>query len=72
MNAVLGSGWWRWVVYDVPANASCLPKGAGAEHSSILPAGTRQGRTDLGNDAYHGLAPAKESSYTTTPSRFMP
>jgi Raf kinase inhibitor-like YbhB/YbcL family protein len=54
-----GSGWWHWVVYDLPANVSSLPKGAGAEHSSVLPAGTQQGRTDLGNDAYHGPCPDK-------------
>jgi Raf kinase inhibitor-like YbhB/YbcL family protein len=54
-----GSGWWHWVVYDVPASVSSLPKGAGAEHSSILPAGTQQGRSDLGNDAYHGPCPDK-------------
>ena len=52
-----GSGWWHWVVYDLPANVNNLPKGAGAEHSSVLPAGTQQGRTDLGNDAYHGPCP---------------
>lgn len=54
-----GSGWWHWVVYDLPANTNSLPKGAGAEHSSVLPAGTQQGRTDLGNDAYHGPCPDK-------------
>jgi len=54
-----GSGWWHWVVYDVPAKVNSLPKGAGAEHSSMLPAGTQQGRTDLGNDAYHGPCPDK-------------
>jgi Raf kinase inhibitor-like YbhB/YbcL family protein len=54
-----GSGWWHWVVYDVPANVNSLPKGAGAEHSSMLPAGTQQGRTDLGHDAYHGPCPDK-------------
>ena len=54
-----GSGWWHWVVYDLPANVNSLPKGAGAEHSSILPTGTQQGRTDLGNDAYHGPCPGK-------------
>ena len=54
-----GSGWWHWVVYDLPANATSLAKGAGAEHSSVLPSGTQQGRTDLGNDAYHGPCPDK-------------
>ena len=58
-DAPTGSGWWHWVVYDLPANVNSLPKGAGAEHSSTLPAGTQQGRTDLGNDAYHGPCPDK-------------
>jgi hypothetical protein len=53
------SGWWHWVVYDLPATVDKLPKGAGAERSSILPPGTLQGRTDLGNDAYHGPCPDK-------------
>ena len=53
------SGWWHWVVYDIPANVDKLSKGAGVEHSSVLPAGAMQGRTDLGNDAYHGPCPDK-------------
>ena len=53
------SGWWHWVVYDLPATVTELPAGAGSEHSVLLPAGTRQGRTDLGNMAYHGPCPDK-------------
>jgi Raf kinase inhibitor-like YbhB/YbcL family protein len=53
------SGWWHWVIYDLPGTAEKLPAGAGAEHSPLLPAETRQGRTDLGEDAYHGPCPAK-------------
>lgn len=53
------SGWWHWIVYDLPATVDKLSKGAGAEHSSVLPPGTMQGRTDLGNDAYHGPCPDK-------------
>jgi Raf kinase inhibitor-like YbhB/YbcL family protein len=53
------SGWWHWVVYDLPANVTSLPKGAGVEHSSVLTSGTMQGRTDLGTDAYHGPCPDK-------------
>ncbi|HVO46386.1 MAG TPA: YbhB/YbcL family Raf kinase inhibitor-like protein [Steroidobacteraceae bacterium] len=52
-----GSGWWHWVVYDLPASATQLPRGAGAERSRALPTGTKQGRTDLGTDAYHGPCP---------------
>jgi Raf kinase inhibitor-like YbhB/YbcL family protein len=53
------SGWWHWVVYDLPKTTTNLPQGAGAEHSGALPAGTLQGRTDLGEDAYHGPCPAE-------------
>jgi Raf kinase inhibitor-like YbhB/YbcL family protein len=53
------SGWWHWVVYDLPKNIDRLPKGAGIEHSQLLPAEAQQGRTDLGTDAYHGPCPAK-------------
>jgi Raf kinase inhibitor-like YbhB/YbcL family protein len=53
------SGWWHWIVYDLPADTHSLPAGAGAEHSASLPAGTLQGRSDLGEDAYHGPCPAK-------------
>jgi Raf kinase inhibitor-like YbhB/YbcL family protein len=53
------SGWWHWVLYNLPKNVSSLQQGAGAEHSSALPAEALQGRTDLGEDAYHGPCPAK-------------
>jgi Raf kinase inhibitor-like YbhB/YbcL family protein len=53
------SGWWHWIVYNLPATVDKLPKGAGSEHSSVLPSGTMQGRTDLGNDAYLGPCPDK-------------
>jgi Raf kinase inhibitor-like YbhB/YbcL family protein len=52
------SGWWHWVVYDLPSTADQLSKGAGAAHSQLLPPGALQGRTDLGEDAYHGPCPA--------------
>lgn len=52
------SGWWHWVVYNLPKTTTRLAQGVGAEHSSALPAPTLQGRTDLGEDAYHGPCPA--------------
>jgi Raf kinase inhibitor-like YbhB/YbcL family protein len=53
------SGWWHWVLYDLPSATGQLSEGAGAEHSALLPAGSQQGRTDLGTAAYHGPCPAK-------------
>src|SRR6202034_485238 len=53
------SGWWHWVVYDLPNTVGELPKGAGTEHSQSLPSDALQRRTDLGEYAYHGPCPAK-------------
>ncbi len=53
------SGWWHWVLYDVPANVSKLPMGAGSERKSLMPARALEGRTDLGTAAYHGPCPDK-------------
>jgi Raf kinase inhibitor-like YbhB/YbcL family protein len=53
------SGWWHWVVYDIPKSATHLPENAGSERSSTLPLGSVQGRTDMAQDAYHGPCPGK-------------
>lgn len=53
------SGWWHWALYDLPATTTSVAQGAGAANSPLLPAGALEGRTDLGEDAYHGPCPAK-------------
>jgi Raf kinase inhibitor-like YbhB/YbcL family protein len=52
------SGWWHWVLYDLPPSTDHLSEGAGALSGKALPAGAQQGRSDLGEDAYHGPCPA--------------
>ncbi|HEY8052318.1 MAG TPA: YbhB/YbcL family Raf kinase inhibitor-like protein [Steroidobacteraceae bacterium] len=54
------SGWWHWVVYDIPATTTQLPHGAGAAGGSPgMPPGARQGKPD--GDApeahYYGPCP---------------
>src|ERR1700687_6135346 len=49
-----GSGWWHWIVYNIPATVSSLPAGAGDPQKNLLPAGTVQGRTDFGTPGYGG------------------
>jgi Raf kinase inhibitor-like YbhB/YbcL family protein len=56
-DAPTGSGWWHWVVYDIPVGTSSLPQGAGNPQQKLLPAGAIQGRTDFGTVGYGGPAP---------------
>jgi len=55
-DAPTGSGWWHWVVYDIPANATGLPAGAAVKEA--LPKGAKQGRNDFGERNYGGACPS--------------
>lgn len=61
LDAPTGSGFWHWIVHDIPPTATSLPAGAGrAEESPSgdgLPAGARQARTDLGTRGFAGVCP---------------
>jgi len=51
------SGFWHWVVIDVPASVTSLPAGAGdGDHS--LPNGAKHLANDAGSHRYLGAAPA--------------
>ena len=56
-DAPTGSGWWHWVVIDIPATMSELVTGAGDPTGNLLPPGCRQGRTDFGPPGYGGPCP---------------
>ena len=56
-DAPTGSGWWHWVVYNIPASVTSLPAGAGDPKKSLMPAGALQGRTDFGTPGYGGPCP---------------
>jgi len=56
-DAPTGSGWWHWVVYNIPADVQALPEGAGGADGKLLPAGVVQGRTDFGTAAFGGACP---------------
>ncbi len=52
-----GAGWWHWLVIDIPAGISGLPKGAGRTDGSRLPAGASSIATDYGVPGYGGPCP---------------
>ncbi|MCB0917735.1 MAG: YbhB/YbcL family Raf kinase inhibitor-like protein [Actinobacteria bacterium] len=50
-DAPTGSGWWHWLVVDIPANVHSVPAGG------PLPAGAVELRNDFGEEGYGGSAP---------------
>ena len=54
-DAPTGSGFWHWVVVDIPPQVTQLRAGAGS-NSAPLPPGVRQTRTDRGTNGYVGAA----------------
>ncbi|MDD5250671.1 MAG: YbhB/YbcL family Raf kinase inhibitor-like protein [Rhodocyclaceae bacterium] len=56
-DAPTGSGWWHWMVIDIPAGTNELAAGAGAVDSKTLPPGARQVRIDFGVRGWGGVCP---------------
>src|SRR5258706_14756539 len=53
-DAPTGSGWWHWVVYNIPISTTSLAMGADDASKNLLPPGTLQGNTDFGTPGYGG------------------
>jgi len=64
-DAPTGSGWWHWVMYNIPASTTALPAGIGNARGMGLiggrnaPSGSVQGNTDFGTRGYGGPCPPR-------------
>ena len=56
-DAPTGSGWWHWVVVDIPATMTELPRGWGKSGTASPGGGARQTGTDFGTPGYGGPCP---------------
>ncbi|HET6828619.1 MAG TPA: YbhB/YbcL family Raf kinase inhibitor-like protein [Ramlibacter sp.] len=56
-DAPTGSGWWHWLVVNIPAQVNGLGPDAGQESGAKLPTGAMQVRNDYGSKAWGGVCP---------------
>jgi Raf kinase inhibitor-like YbhB/YbcL family protein len=57
-DAPTGSGWWHWVVFNIPASATAIPAGAGnGGVRKGMPKGSVQSATDFGKPGWGGPCP---------------
>ena len=56
-DAPTGSGWWHWVMFDIPVSVNELVAGAGNTELNLTPKGVVQSITDYGTTGYGGPCP---------------
>jgi Raf kinase inhibitor-like YbhB/YbcL family protein len=57
VDAPTGSGFWHWVIVNIPAGVTELKEGAGDAKVSIAPSGSLQSINDAGFPGYIGPCP---------------
>lgn len=56
-DAPTGSGWWHWLIFDIPGSAKELVSNAGNVMMNMAPKGAIQSMTDFGSTGYGGPCP---------------
>jgi Raf kinase inhibitor-like YbhB/YbcL family protein len=56
-DAPSGSGWWHWVIFNIPAGVNELKANAGRIEKNLAPAGSIQSITDFGKPGFGGACP---------------
>ncbi|MFZ5572707.1 MAG: YbhB/YbcL family Raf kinase inhibitor-like protein [Thermodesulfobacteriota bacterium] len=56
-DAPTGSGWWHWIIFDIPKDTRQLVTGAGNLEKKLAPKTSIQSRTDFGPPGYGGACP---------------
>jgi len=62
-DAPTGSGWWHWVVFDIPSNTNQITSNASKLNN--LPIGSIQGKSDYGSNEFGGSCPPKGDGFHT-------
>lgn len=64
-DAPTGSGWWHWVIFDIPRDINELKTNAGDIDKSLAPLQSIQSVTDFGKPGYGGPCPPAGHGYHT-------
>lgn len=56
-DAPTGSGWWHWVLVNIPASENSLASRAGKPEKGLLPEGSQTFKTDYGSKSFGGACP---------------
>ena len=56
-DAPTGSGWWHWVIFNIPAGVNELKADAGRIDKKLAPEGSVQSVTDWGQPGFNGACP---------------
>jgi len=58
-DAPTGSGFWHWIIVDIPATINGLKRGAGNIQNNTAPQGSLQSINDTGMPGYQGPCPGE-------------